>query len=102
MTFGDLDAVEMAEYRRRSESETVGVDFPDAVQLNRVFEDVGPAKDGEGSGDEKDVDVTSGGEVEDGESIIFLEEKSAVVNSNCTPFKKDQGIICLTAVIEQL
>ena len=84
MTFGDLDEVDMAEYRRRSESEAVGVDFPNTADLKHVFGDVDAAKDGGVDGDRfKDAD--------DGDSIILLEERAAVANADCTLFKMDSG-----------
>jgi len=85
MTFGDLDEVDMAEYRRRSESEAVGVDFPNSADLKHVFGDVDAAKDG-------DVDGDGFKDAGDGDSIILLEERAAVANADCTLFKTDSGV----------
>ena len=86
MTFGDLDAVDIADYRLRSESEVVGLDFPRSADLKRVFEDAGVVKSVN-----VDAEDQLKHDVEDGDSIIFLEERSAVINAQCTLFKKDSG-----------
>ena len=105
MTFGDLDAVDIADYRRRSESEAVGVDFPDSADLKRVFANVEAEKNADVDGCSTHVvvvDVEKDDAMEEErwskpqvgeESVIFLEERGAVLKRECTLFKKDSGKI---------